>query len=67
MIIKRIQEVYIQLFLINSFGQLLDISPKNFIFLKIFNTDFSCNEEWFTDQNCNPLKLKCKNKNYFSY
>ena len=24
-----------------SFGQLIDISPKNFIFLKIFNSDFS--------------------------
>ena len=24
-----------------SFGQLLNISPKNFIFLKIFNSEFS--------------------------
>ena len=24
-----------------SFGQLLDILPKNFIFLKIFNSEFS--------------------------
>ena len=24
-----------------SFGQLLDISPKNFIFLKTFNSEFS--------------------------
>ena len=32
-----------------SFGQLLDISPKNFIFLKTFNLDFSYIEVWFTD------------------
>ena len=25
----------------NSFGQLLDFSPKNFILLKIFNSEFS--------------------------
>ena len=27
-----------------SFGQLLDISLKNFIFLKTFNSEFSCIE-----------------------
>ena len=32
------------------FGQLLDISPKNFIFLKSFNSQFSCIEVWFADQ-----------------
>ena len=32
-----------------SFGQLLDISPKNFIFLKIFNLEFSNIEVWFID------------------
>ena len=36
-----------------SFGQLLDISPKNFIFLKTFNSEFSYMEVWFTDQNSN--------------
>ena len=34
-----------------SFRQLLDISPKNFIFLKTFNSEFSYIEGWFTDQN----------------
>ena len=34
-----------------SFGQLLDISPKNFIFLKTFDSEFSYIEVWFTDQN----------------
>ena len=29
-----------------SFGQLLDISPKNFIFSKTFNSEFSCIEIW---------------------
>ena len=36
-----------------SFGQLLDILtlPKNWIFLKIFNSEFSYIEVLFTDQN----------------
>ena len=33
------------------FGQLLEISPGNIIFLKIFNSEFSYIEVWFTDQN----------------
>ena len=32
-----------------SFGQLLDISPKNAIFLKTFDSKFSYIEVWFTD------------------
>ena len=32
-----------------SLGQLLDISPKKFIFLKAFNREFSYIEVWFTD------------------
>ena len=32
-----------------SFGQLLDISPENFIFLKTFDSEFSYIEVWFTD------------------
>ena len=34
-----------------SFGKLLDITPKSFIFLKTFNSEFSYIEVWFTDQN----------------
>ena len=34
-----------------SFGQLLDISPKSFIFLETFNSKFSYNEVSFTDKN----------------
>ena len=40
------------------FGQLLDISPKNSIFLKTFNSEFSCIEVWFTDQNSKPLEVE---------
>ena len=40
-----------------SFGQLLDILPKRFIFLKSFNSEISSNEVWFTDQNFKPLEI----------
>ena len=43
-----------------SFGQLLDISPKNFIFLKTFNSEFSYIEVWFMDQNSKPLEIEDK-------
>ena len=43
-----------------SFGQLLDISPKNFIILKTFNSDFSYIKVWFTDQNSKPLEIEDK-------
>ena len=42
------------------FGQLLDISLKNVIFLKTFNSDFSYIEVWFTDQNAKPLEIEDK-------
>ena len=40
---------------IKSFGQLLDISPKNFIFLKPFDSEFS-----YIDQNSYPLEIEDK-------
>ena len=43
-----------------SFGQLLDISPKNCIFLKTFNSKFSNIEVWFIDQNSKPLEIEDK-------
>ena len=43
-----------------SFGQLLDISPKKFIFLKTFDSEFSYIEVWFTDQNSKPLEIEDK-------
>ena len=44
----------------NLFGLLLDISPKTFIFLKTFNSEFSYIEVWFTDQNSKPLEIEDK-------
>ena len=43
-----------------SFGQLLDISSRNFIFLKTFDSEFWYIEIWFTDQNSNPLEIEDK-------
>ena len=43
-----------------SFGQLLDISPENFIFLKSFDSEFSYIEEWVTDQNSYPPEIEDK-------
>ena len=43
-----------------SFGELLNISPKKFIFLKTFNSEFSYIEVWFTNQNSKPLKIEDK-------
>ena len=43
-----------------SFCQLLDISPTNFIFLKTFDSEFSYNEAWFTDQNSRLLEIEDK-------
>ena len=40
-----------------SFGHLLVISPKNFSFLKIFNSEFSYVKVWFTDQNSKRLDI----------
>ena len=43
-----------------SHGQLLDISSKNFIFLKTFHPESSYIEVWFTDQNSIPLEIEDK-------
>ena len=40
-----------------SFGQLLDISPTNFICLKTFNSEFLYIEVWFTDRISKPLEI----------
>ena len=36
-----------------SLGELLDISRKNFIYLKTFDSEFSYIEVWFSDKNIN--------------
>ena len=43
-----------------SFGQLINISPKNFIFWKTFDSKFSYIEIWFTDQNSKPVEIEDK-------
>ena len=43
-----------------SFRQLLDISPKNFAFLKTFNSEFSYIIVQFADQNPKPLETEDK-------
>ena len=40
------------------FGQLLSISPKDFIFLETFHSQFSYIEVCFTDQNSNSLEIE---------
>ena len=43
-----------------AFGNLLEISPKNHIFLKTFNSEFQDIRVWFTDQNSQPLEIEDK-------
>ena len=60
-VINKVQESCTQLFIINrSVNYYLDISPKNFIFLKNFDSEFSYIEVCYTDENSNPLKIEDK-------
>ena len=40
------------------FGNLIEISSKNHIFLKIFNSEIHSTEVWFTDQSSQPLEIE---------
>ena len=40
------------------FGSLLEISPRNQIFLKTFNLEYDKIIVWFTDQNSQPLEIE---------
>ena len=40
------------------FGSLLEISPANHIFLKIFYSEYDEIIVWFTDQNSRPLETE---------
>ena len=42
------------------FGSLLEISPLNHVFLKIFNSEFREIKVWFTDQKSRPLEVEDK-------
>ena len=39
---------------------ILDILPKNCIFLQTFNSEFSYVEVWFTDKSSEPLEIEDK-------
>ena len=41
-------------------NKLLEISPKNDIFLKTFNSEFSCIELCFSNQHSKPLEMEDK-------
>ena len=43
-----------------TFGSLLEISPKNLVFLKTFNSEFREIKVWFTDQKSRPLEVEDK-------
>ena len=42
------------------FGALLEVSPRNHLFLKTFNSEFQSITVWFTDQNSQPLEAEDK-------
>ena len=41
-----------------AFGSLLQISPKNHVFLKTFNSEFQEIKRWFTNQTSKPLEVE---------
>ena len=43
---------------IKPFGNLLEISPTNHIFLKTINSEYDEIIVWFTNQNRQPLEIK---------
>ena len=43
-----------------SFGQLLDISCNDSIYLRLFNSEFSYIELWYADQNSEVLEAEDK-------
>ena len=49
------------IFVLNkTFGSSLQVSPSNFIFLKIFKTEFQTINVCFTDQNIQLLEIEDK-------
>ena len=40
------------------FASLLEISPRNHIFLKTFHSEYDEIKIWFTDQNSQPLEIE---------
>ena len=58
LVIKQSSIVWYTFVSNKSFGQLLDTSPNNYVFLKTFDSYFSYIEVWFTDQNSNPVEIE---------
>ena len=44
----------------NTFGSLLEIAPKNQVFITTFNSEFQDIKIWFTDQASTPLEVEYK-------
>ena len=42
------------------FGSLLEVSPRNHVFLKTFSSEFQEIKVWFTDENSKLLDIKDK-------
>ena len=59
-VINKIKNVLYPFVPNKLFGQLLDIVLKSFVFLKTFDSEFSYNQLWFTDQNSNPMEIEDK-------
>ena len=59
-IINKIYESCIHLFQIRSFTQLLNVSSKNFVFLKTLGSGLLYIEVWFTDKNSKLLEIEYK-------
>ena len=57
-VISKIQESCILLFLITRPVKYQIFHPKIFLFLKTFDSEFSYTEVWFTDQNFKPLEIE---------
>ena len=55
MIFNKIQDTFVPN---KPFCSLLEIYPKDHIFLKTFNSEFQTTEVWFTDQNSQPLEIE---------
>ena len=47
-------------FVLNKLFCQLDVSPQNVMFVKTFDSEFSCIKVWFTDKNSKPLKIEDK-------
>ena len=55
LIFNKIQDTFVPN---KPFCSLLEIYPKDHIFLKTFNSEFQTTEVWFTDQNSQSLEIE---------